>query len=103
MQELTVTFKLEPQTPRPRQPRELKPLKQPLDRSVERLLRRQRRLAMAHLIERLVEDGHVDGYVEIARALGITRAAVTQTVRLVLLPCAEQERILRRSGPSPSA
>lgn len=56
-------------------------------------------LVLGHHFERLVRDGVVKDYAEIARLAGLSRARVTQIVNLTLLPPHAQERILAgRSG-----
>ena len=54
-----------------------------------------RMLALAHHIERLVEAGQLSGYAEAARVLGLTRARLTQVMKLLLLAPDIQESILR--------
>ena len=53
-----------------------------------------RQLALAYLIEQLVEDGALESYAQAAQRLGITRARVSQIIGLLLLPLARQEEIL---------
>ena len=53
-----------------------------------------RRLALAHAIDRLVENGVLDSYAEAARTLGITRASLAATVCLVFLSPDLQEAVL---------
>lgn len=53
-----------------------------------------RMLALAHHIERLVEAGELAGYAEAARALGVTRARMTQVMNLLWLAPKLQERVL---------
>jgi hypothetical protein len=53
-----------------------------------------RMLALAHEIVRLVEDGTFDDQAHAARALGFTRARITQLVDLTLLAPEIQEEIL---------
>ena len=53
-----------------------------------------RMLALAHYIERLVEAGELSGYAEAAKALGLTRARVTQVMDLLYLAPDIQEEIL---------
>jgi len=57
-----------------------------------------RQLALAHWIERAVEDGRVASYAEVARALGLTESRVTQVTALVGLPPDVQERVLQGEG-----
>ena len=52
-----------------------------------------RQLALAHHVERLVEDGTLRDYAEAARILGVTRARMTQIVNLLALSPALQERV----------
>ena len=53
-----------------------------------------RRLALAHAIDRLVENGVLDSYAEAARVLGVTRASIAATVGLVFLSPGIQEAVL---------
>lgn len=57
--------------------------------------RAARMLALAHHIERLVEAGELSGYAEAARALGLTRARLTQVMKLLLLAPEVQERVVQ--------
>jgi len=41
-------------------------------------------LALAHRVEQLVARGEVDGYAVVARALGLTRARMTQVMNMLL-------------------
>ena len=56
--------------------------------------RAARVLALAHHIERLVEAGELSSYAEAARALGLTRARLTQVTNLLRLAPQIQARIL---------
>ncbi len=56
--------------------------------------RAARMLALAHHVERLIDAGELAGYAEAARALGVTRARLTQVMNLLLLAPAIQARIL---------
>ena len=51
-------------------------------------------LALAHYVERLVDAGELESYAAAAHALGLTRARLTQVMKLVLLAPKIQERIL---------
>jgi len=51
-------------------------------------------LVLGHHFERLVRDGVVKDYAEIARLTGLTRARVTQIVNLTLIAPEIQEKIL---------
>ena len=53
-----------------------------------------RQLALAHHVERLVEDGTLRDYADAARVLGVTRARMTQVMNLLALSPALQERVL---------
>ena len=52
-----------------------------------------RQLALAYLVDRLVEDGSLT-YAEAAKRLGVSRARVSQIAALRWLPVSVQERIL---------
>ena len=58
--------------------------------------RAARMLALAHHVERQIEDGTIPGYAAAARALGVTRARVTQLMNLLLLAPELQARIASR-------
>jgi hypothetical protein len=51
-------------------------------------------LALAHRVEQLVEGGEVESYAVVARAMGITRARMTQVMNMLLLSPALQERVM---------
>ncbi len=51
-------------------------------------------LAFAHHVERLIDAGELSGYAEAARALGVTRARLTQIMKLLLLAPDVHEQIL---------
>ena len=53
-----------------------------------------RQLALAYWIEEQIEAGRVRDYAAVARALGISRARITQVMDLMLLPTPEKERLL---------
>ena len=53
-------------------------------------------LALAHYIERQIDEGAISDYAAAARALGLTRARITQVMNLLLLAPEIQGRILRR-------
>ena len=59
----------------------------------QRVTRAARMLALAHHVERLVEAGELAGYAEAARALGVTRARLTQVMNLLLLSPKVQEEL----------
>ncbi len=52
------------------------------------------RLALAHYVERCVEDGTLVSNANAANRLGISRARMTQVLDLLLLPAAKQGRVL---------
>ncbi len=56
--------------------------------------RAARMLALAHHVERLVEAGDIASYADAARALGLTRARMTQVMNLLTLAPELQERVL---------
>ena len=58
--------------------------------------RTARMLALAHHIERQIDDGTIPDYAAAARALGLTRARITQVMNLLLLAPEIQGQILRR-------
>ena len=90
---LTVSSLPRPQTPPPTSPvSESAPLPRPP--KIVLLL------VLGHYWERLVRDGVVKDYAEIARRTGLTRARVTQICNLTLLAPAIQEEILS-IGPEP--
>ncbi len=51
-------------------------------------------LALAHYVERLVEQGAVASYADAARQLGVTRARMSQILNLLNLPPKVQEGLL---------
>jgi hypothetical protein len=51
-------------------------------------------LALAHRIDRLVDAGELESVAAASRALGLTRARLTQLMNLLLLAPAIQERLL---------
>jgi hypothetical protein len=53
-----------------------------------------RQLALAHALQKRVEDGEFADYADMARALGFTRARITQIMDLLLLAADIQEEIL---------
>jgi hypothetical protein len=53
-----------------------------------------RQLALAHALQRRVDAGEFADYADMARALGFTRARVTQIMDLLLLAADIQEEIL---------
>lgn len=59
-----------------------------------------RMLALAHHVERLIEDGVVADYAAVARQLGLTRARMTQLAKLVLLAPEVQEAVLTGAVPA---
>ena len=59
-----------------------------------------RMLALAHHVERLINAGELTGYAEAARALGLTRARLTQVMNLMLLAPEIQEQVLVADLPA---
>ncbi len=62
--------------------------------------RKARRLALAYLIESKIASGELRDYAHTAALLGLTRARLTQVMDMLLLPIAEQERLLTAGGDS---
>lgn len=60
----------------------------------EQVPRIARTLALAHRMQRMIDDGDVADQAELARLLGFTRARVTQILDLTLLAPEIQEEIL---------
>jgi hypothetical protein len=85
MSKFTVKVKAGLKREKPEQPE--KELLQPPSRIA-------RQLALAHLVERMVDEGKIRNYAEAARRLGVTRARMSQILNLLTLPHAVQERIL---------
>ncbi len=56
--------------------------------------RAARQLALAHHVERLIEDGVLRDYADAARVLGVSKARVSQIMDLLGLPAATQEGML---------
>jgi alkylated DNA nucleotide flippase Atl1 len=57
-----------------------------------------RQLALAHWIERAVEEGRASCYGEVARALGLSESRITQVTALLGLSPEVQERVLASEG-----
>ena len=51
-------------------------------------------LALAHKMQQAIDVGWIEDRAQVARLLGVTRARITQIMDLLLIPVAEQERIL---------
>ncbi len=51
-------------------------------------------LALAHYVERLVDEGSVKSYADAARQLGVSRARMSQIMNLLNLPPGVQEGLL---------
>jgi len=60
----------------------------------ERVPRVARMLALAHRIDRMIRDGDFRDLTDAAKAIGVTRARMTQITNLLLLAPAIQEEIL---------
>ena len=63
-------------------------------REVKPATRLARQLALAHHLEGLVEGGAVPNYATVARAIGLTRARLSQLTSLTLLSPDIQDAIL---------
>jgi hypothetical protein len=59
-----------------------------------------RQLALAHALQRRVEQGEFRDYADMARALGFTRARITQLMDLLLLAPSVQDEILHLELPA---
>lgn len=94
MSGLSVRVKLKParaQTPEPVRPKE--PAKPAYARPERN--RAANQLALAHHVQRLIDDGVLADYADVARRLGVTRARLTQIANLLLLAPVLQERVLK--------
>ncbi|HKZ18949.1 MAG TPA: hypothetical protein VJQ57_02450 [Acidimicrobiia bacterium] len=93
---VTVTYKLEITRGRKGQKRLAEPPppaeRPPIDPAT--VPRITRMLVLGYHFERLVREGKVKNYAEIARMTGLSRARVTQVVNMILLDAGEQERLL---------
>ena len=58
-----------------------------------------RLMALAIHFDRLIREGVVENYAELARLGGVSRARITQIMDLLNLPAAEQEALLFWTGP----
>lgn len=67
----------------------------------DEVLRLARKLALAHEMQRMIDDGEVNDQADLARMLGFTRARVTQILDLTLLAPDIQESILGGSERDP--
>jgi len=93
---VTVTYKLEITRGRKRHKRVLEPAP-PSEAPIidpSKVPRATRMLVLGYYFERLVQQGKLKNYAEIARVTGLSRARVTQLVNLTLLPSSQQVRIL---------
>ncbi len=92
MSKLTVTYKIKAKRRKPeKKPDTPPPVEKPGTRPVSRAARM---LALAHYVERLVEEGTVASYAEAARQLGVSRARMSQILNLLNLPPRVQEGFL---------
>jgi len=66
----------------------------PVSPTRPKVSRLARQLALAYLVDRLVEDGTIKNLSDAARRIGICRARMTQITNLRWLPTAVQEGIL---------
>ncbi len=89
---VTVTYKIKVKKRKPgKKPDTPPPVEKPGTRPVSRAARM---LALAHYVERLVEEGAVASYADAARQLGVSRARMTQILNLLNLPPRVQEGLL---------
>lgn len=56
-------------------------------------------MAMPIHFDRLIRNGTVKNYAELARFGGVSRARITQIMDLLNLPAVEQEELLFATGP----
>ncbi len=91
MSKLTVTYKIKAKKRKPEKKPDTPPPEKPGTRPVSRAARM---LALAHYVERLVEEGAVKSYAQAARQLGVTRARISQILNLLNLPPHVQEGLL---------
>lgn len=69
-------------------------LRPPAQQPKPHVTRAARMLALAHHIERLIEAEELKDYAAAAKALGLTRARLTQVMNLLLLAAEIQARVL---------
>lgn len=75
---------------RPRQRRRRKPA--PIAR--EHVDRIARRLALAHLVDRMIEAGEIGSYAEAARLIGVSKSRLSQVMEALAMTREEQESVL---------
>ncbi len=92
MSKLTVTYKIKAKRRKPQKKPDAPP---PPEKSGTRpVSRAARMLALAHYVERLVEEGAVASYADAARQLGVSRARISQILNLLNLPTRVQAGLL---------
>ncbi len=92
MSKLTVKYKIKSKKRKPKKkPDAPPPPEKPGTRPVSRAARM---LALAHCVERPVEEGSVASYADAARQLGVSRARMSQVLNLLNLPPRVQEGLL---------
>ncbi len=91
MSKLTVTYKIKTKRRKSEKKPDSPPVEKPGTRPVSRAARM---LALAHFVERLVEEGVVRSYADAARQLGVTRARITQITNLLNLSPQLQQALL---------
>jgi hypothetical protein len=101
---VTVTYRLEISRGRKGHRRVAEPARPPERQAIDpaSVPRITRMLVLGYHFERLVREGKVKNYAEIARMTGLSRARVTQIVNLTLLDIDSQERLICRSEASDS-
>ncbi len=90
MSKLTVTYKIKAKKQKPGK----KPDAPVATSGTRPVSRAARMLALAHYVERLVEEGSVKSYADAARQLGVSRARMAQITNLLNLPPRVQEGLL---------
>jgi hypothetical protein len=97
---VTVTYKLEITRGRKGQKQVAVPAPPPERPTIDpsTVPRITRMLVLGYHFERLVREGKVKNYAEIARLTGLSRARIAQLVNLTLLPADLQESLLPKSN-----
>ncbi len=92
MSKVTVTYKIKAKKRKPEKKPEVPP--SPEQSGTRPVSRAARMLALAHHVERLVEQGSVKSYADAARQLGVSRARMAQITNLLNLSPRMQESLL---------
>ncbi len=92
MSKLTVTYKIKAKMRKPEKKPDAPPPPETSD--TRPVSRAARMLALAHYVERLVDQGTVKSYADAARQLGVSRARMSQILNLLNLAPRVQEGLL---------